>query len=46
MVSLGQDEIKDMIEKDNGAEITCQFCNKVYNFSAGELQALLDGMKG
>jgi molecular chaperone Hsp33 len=36
-----EDEIKDMIEKDNGASITCTFCNKEYIFSKDELQALI-----
>jgi len=26
---LGADELRDMIEKDNGAEATCHFCNEV-----------------
>ena len=34
---LGQEEIKDMIEKDHGASITCTFCTKEYNFSGDEL---------
>ncbi len=46
VVSLGEGEIRDMIEKDDGAEITCQFCNKVYHFSAGELEKLIAKEKG
>ena len=42
LISLGRDELTDMIEKDGGAEITCQFCPKVYRFSGEELKALLD----
>ena len=38
---LGQEEIKDMIEKDHGASITCTFCTKEYNFSGDELSALI-----
>ncbi len=38
---LGRDEITDMIEKDNGAEITCTFCRNTYQMSAEELRALL-----
>jgi len=34
-------ELQDMIEKDNGAEITCTFCKKVYNFSEEDLKAML-----
>ena len=38
---LGEEEIKDMIKVDDGAELTCHFCNEVYNFSSNELQALI-----
>ena len=38
----GEDEIKDMINVDDGAELTCHFCNEVYNFSSNELQALIN----
>ena len=39
---LGEEEIKDMIKIDDGAELTCHFCNEVYNFSSNELQALIN----
>ena len=39
---LGEEEIKDMIKVDDGAELTCHFCNEVYNFSSNELQAFID----
>ena len=39
---LGEEEIKDMIKVDDGAELTCHFCNEVYNFSSNELQALIN----
>ena len=26
LISLGPDEITDMIEKDKGAQVTCRFC--------------------
>lgn len=42
LLSTGHDEIMDMIENDNGAEVTCRFCNKAYRFSAGDLQSLLN----
>lgn len=41
ILSLGREEIEDMIEKDGGAELTCRFCNKKYRFSGEELTALL-----
>jgi molecular chaperone Hsp33 len=39
---LGQDELQDMIEKDNGAEATCHFCNEVYRANSGQLAQLID----
>ena len=42
VISLGKKEIQDMIDKDQGAEIVCRFCNKKYWFDAQELEALLD----
>ncbi|MRH44963.1 Hsp33 family molecular chaperone HslO [Aquibacillus halophilus] len=38
--SLGDDEITQMIEEDNGAEATCHFCNEQYQFDAEELNEL------
>lgn len=35
-------ELRDMIEKDNGAQAQCSFCKKVYTFSAQELQSFID----
>ncbi|MEA5002835.1 MAG: Hsp33 family molecular chaperone HslO [Christensenella sp.] len=41
VISLGKNEIEDMIEQDKGAEIVCRFCNKKYWFDAQELDDLL-----
>jgi len=41
IVSLGKQEIEDMINEDGKAEITCRFCNKKYVFNADELRQLL-----
>ncbi len=45
LISMGADELLDMIEKDGGAEITCQFCPKVYRLSADDLRALYESAK-
>jgi len=45
LISMGAAELLDMIEKDGGAEITCQFCPKVYRLSREELQALYESAK-
>ena len=43
IAALGRDEVKDMLEKDNGAELVCHFCNEAYQISAAELNDLLAG---
>ena len=42
---LGEEELQDMIEKDNGAEATCHFCGKVYQASSHELAQLIEDLK-
>ena len=42
LISLGRDELSDMIEKEHGAELTCHFCDKKYSFSEAELKGLLE----
>ncbi len=38
---LGQDELRDMIEKDEGAEATCHFCAQVYQANSNHLEQLI-----
>jgi len=40
--ALGAEEVGDMIEKDNGAELICHFCNEAYQITPEELTSLLD----
>lgn len=42
LISTGYDELLGMIEEDHGAEVTCRFCDKIYQFSEEDLRALLD----
>ncbi|NEQ31148.1 MAG: Hsp33 family molecular chaperone HslO [Leptolyngbya sp. SIO4C5] len=42
---LGQEELADMIEKDDGAEVTCHFCNQVYNANSDQLSQLIADLK-
>jgi molecular chaperone Hsp33 len=39
--ALGREEMEDMLAKDNGAHLTCHFCNESYQISGDELTALL-----
>ena len=42
LATVGKDEIEDMIEKDHGCEMSCQFCNQTYTFSEEDLKMLLE----
>ena len=35
-------ELEKLIAEQHGAELTCQFCDRVYQFTEEELQSLLD----
>jgi molecular chaperone Hsp33 len=39
--ALGREEVEDMLAKDNGAELTCHFCNESYQISGQQLSELL-----
>jgi molecular chaperone Hsp33 len=38
---LGEEELQDMIIKDNGAEAICEFCGEVYQASSNDLSQLI-----
>jgi len=40
--ALGKEEVLDMLKRDNGAELTCHFCNECYKLSAEELESILE----
>lgn len=42
LISLGAQQLREMIEQDGGAEVCCQFCRRRYAFTAQELTALLE----
>ena len=41
VISLGREELEDMIERDKQAEVVCRFCQKKYHFSEDDLKELL-----
>jgi molecular chaperone Hsp33 len=43
VTALGEAEVRDMIEQDKGAELTCHFCNEVYALDEAELERILVG---
>ncbi len=42
VAALGDEEVRDMLEKDNGAELTCHFCNEVYYLDDEALRRILE----
>ncbi|WP_096272366.1 Hsp33 family molecular chaperone HslO [Paucisalibacillus globulus] len=41
IIGLGNDEIRQMIDEDHGAEASCHFCNEKYHFTEEELEELI-----
>ncbi len=42
LLTMGKEELQSIIEEDGKAELTCHFCNKKYEFTKEELQAIVD----
>lgn len=45
LISMGVEELEDMLAAQGGCELGCQFCDKIYRYSAGELRELIDRLK-
>ena len=45
LLSLGSAELEGMLREQGGAELTCQFCDKVHVFTGGELCAMIAELK-
>jgi molecular chaperone Hsp33 len=41
LLTFGSLELQDMRSKENGAEVTCEFCRKIYTLGAAELDKLI-----
>lgn len=41
IISIGKEEIAEMIEEGKEIEVTCHFCNEAYTFSVEELKDIL-----
>lgn len=46
MISMGEKEIQDIIDKQGTAEIKCHFCSEMYYFQVEELQRILEKARG
>ncbi len=45
LISMGVKELEDLLAEQGGCELGCQFCDRKYRYSTGELQALIDRLK-
>lgn len=45
LISLGADELESIMREQGGCQMSCQFCDTVYDFSAEELNALIEGIR-
>ena len=44
LISMGKDEMQSLIEEQGQAELTCQFCDKVYRYTRNDLESILASM--
>lgn len=44
LVALGREEVENIIREQGGCEMTCQFCDVVYKFTAEDLEKLIKEM--
>ena len=41
LISLGKDELQQLLDEQGEADLTCQFCDRVHHFAAEDLKALI-----
>ena len=44
LMTLGKEELEDMIQTEGQANLECHFCNKQYHFTKEELEKILEGL--
>ena len=45
LISLGIEELEGILREQGSCQLTCQFCDAVYDFSGEELQTMIEGLK-
>ena len=45
LISLGVEELEGILREQGSCQLTCQFCDAVYDFSAEDLREMIDGLK-
>ena len=41
LISMGRKELEDLLREQGGCQLSCQFCDTVYDFSADDIRQLL-----
>lgn len=41
LLTLGEQELRDLMKREGGADVRCEFCRQLYHFSPSELEKLL-----
>ena len=45
LISLGRNGLREVLDQQGGAELSCQFCGKVERFTRRDLEELLASME-
>ena len=45
LMTIGKEDLSEIIEEDGEAELVCQFCCKKYHFDKKELERILEAIK-
>ncbi len=45
LISLGTEELENILKEQGSCQLTCQFCDALYDFDADQLRALVDGLQ-
>lgn len=46
LITVGRQELKEILEHDRGAELTCHFCNTRYKFNEDDLVNIIKALDG
>ena len=45
LISLGPEELKNILAEQGSCHMTCQFCDAEYEFTARQLQQIIEGLE-
>ena len=44
LATIGKDDLREIIDEDGQAELSCNFCNSKYKFEKNELEEIFEKM--